>query len=117
MVKRPNEDLFSDSTMTFGEHLEELRAVLAKAVVGLVVGFLVGLYLADYVVSWIQEPLRRSLEEHYVTQAVERLTDEYREKDGRCRRESRNSLPNSGHPRQSFVEAGESQTRCEARRD
>jgi sec-independent protein translocase protein TatC len=82
MVKRPNEDLFSDSTMTFGEHLEELRTALAKAVVGLVVGFLIGLYLADYVVSWIQEPLRLALEGHYVTQAVERLTDEYR-REGR----------------------------------
>ena len=81
MVKRPNEDLFSDSTITFGEHLEELRVALAKAVVGLVIGFIAGLCIANYVVSWIQEPLRVALEGHYVTAAVERLNDEYK-KDG-----------------------------------
>ena len=78
MVKRPNEDLFAESTMTFGEHLEELRVVLAKAVFGLMLGFIAGLCVANYVIGWIQEPLRRSLEDHYIVQAMERLTTEYR---------------------------------------
>ena len=38
MLKLPNEDLFQDTTMTFGEHLDELRRCLMKAVIGLVIG-------------------------------------------------------------------------------
>ena len=35
MLKKPDDDLFKDSTMTFGEHLEELRVCLWKATLGL----------------------------------------------------------------------------------
>ena len=47
MAKNPKEDLFADSTMTFGEHLEELRQCLFRAAIGLVVGVGFGLFLAD----------------------------------------------------------------------
>ena len=42
MAKHPNDDLFEATTMTFGQHLEELRAALFKALAGLVVGVLSG---------------------------------------------------------------------------
>ena len=47
MAKHPDEDLFADTTMTFGEHLDELRVSLGKAVLGLLVGFIVGLFIAN----------------------------------------------------------------------
>lgn len=56
-----DEDLFKDTTMTFGEHLEELRACLFKAIVGLAVGFLLGLALSGPVVRAIKSPLTRAL--------------------------------------------------------
>ena len=37
------DDLFQSSTMTFGEHLEELRGCLIRAAAGLAVGVLLGL--------------------------------------------------------------------------
>ena len=46
MAKSRDDDLFKDSVMTFGEHLEELRSCLWKAVLGLVIGVIIGLYLA-----------------------------------------------------------------------
>ena len=55
------EDLFQDTTMTFGEHLEELRKCLFKAVLGLVVGFLIGLYWSGDVVVAIEGPLKKAL--------------------------------------------------------
>ncbi|MCL4205402.1 MAG: twin-arginine translocase subunit TatC [Pirellulaceae bacterium] len=77
MVKQPDDNLFAGSTMTFGEHIEELRVCLGRALVGLMFGFLIGLFVANYVVQWIQTPLKKALEDHYIGKAVDDLTKEY----------------------------------------
>ena len=77
MVKQPDDNLFAGSTMTFGEHIEELRVCLGRALVGLMFGFLIGLFVANYVVTWIQTPLKKALEDHYIGKAVDDLTKEY----------------------------------------
>ena len=66
------EDLFKDSTMTFVEHLDELRKCLFKAVVGLALGFLVGLAMGGVVVNIIQTPLRNALIKYYERSSVEK---------------------------------------------
>lgn len=76
MAKHPDEDLFADTTMTFGEHLDELRVALGKAVLALLVGFIAGLFVANDVVSWIQTPLTKALEQYYVDKAKADLKDE-----------------------------------------
>ena len=53
--------------MTFGEHLEELRQALWKAILALVVGVLFGLLFANYVVRFVQIPLKNALEDHVRT--------------------------------------------------
>lgn len=60
-----NEDLFESSKMTFGEHLDELRGSLLKAVIALVLGVLIGLLFGKQLVSYIQTPLRNALSDHY----------------------------------------------------
>lgn len=55
--------------MTFGQHLQELRVVLFKAIAGLFLGMIVGMTIGSYVVDWIQQPLRAALEDYYKTQA------------------------------------------------
>lgn len=77
MPKNAEEDLFEGTTMTFGEHLEELRICLFRAVVGLVIGFLVGLLLAKYVVHLITFPLTRALDTHFEIVAEEELARLY----------------------------------------
>lgn len=74
MSTRYDDDLFKDTTMTFGEHLEELRGALFKAVVGLVVGCLFGLTVGNYVVNWMEKPLTKALGRYYVAVAVEQFT-------------------------------------------
>lgn len=59
------DDLFEKSSMTFGEHLEELRRALAKASIWLGAGFIVGLLLASSVIKYMQGPLEDSLEKFY----------------------------------------------------
>lgn len=73
MVQKQNEDLFESTKMSFGEHLEELRVVLFRALIGLIVGFLIGLWAAEHVVKFIQKPLVDALQEHYSARAIARL--------------------------------------------
>ncbi|HET6882006.1 MAG TPA: twin-arginine translocase subunit TatC [Pirellulales bacterium] len=70
MLKR-DEDFFKDTTMTFGEHLEELRACLVKAVFGLAIGVGIGLYFGDHIVRLIERPLVEALGSFYMTEAAE----------------------------------------------
>ena len=77
MPKRPDDDLFAATTMSFGDHLEELRVCLFKAVLGLVLGFFVGLAFANWVVAYIQTPLKKALEDHFISKAIGDLQTEY----------------------------------------
>jgi sec-independent protein translocase protein TatC len=73
MPRRSDEDLFRESTMTFGEHLEELRSCLFNALLFLVGGFLLGLIVAEPAVEFIQGPVEGALKEHYKGVAIKRL--------------------------------------------
>jgi sec-independent protein translocase protein TatC len=77
MPKRSDDNLFATSTMSFGEHLEELRVALFRAMGGLMIGFLLGLMIATYVVKWIQTPLSGALKSYYLDSALLRLQSEY----------------------------------------
>ncbi len=65
------DDLFQSSTMTIGEHLEELRSSLIRAAAGLVVGVMIGFFVARPVVKLVEEPLRRALGDYYSKRALE----------------------------------------------
>lgn len=68
-----DDNLFAESSMSFGEHLEELRKCLIHSLYWIVAGFIGGLALGAYVVDYIQIPVKRSLEEYYTRQAMQRL--------------------------------------------
>jgi sec-independent protein translocase protein TatC len=71
--RRHTDDLFDNSTMTFGSHLDELRVTLFRALIGLMIGFLVGLGVAKYVVMYIESPLRNALETYYINKDIGEL--------------------------------------------
>ncbi len=71
MPRIDDEDLFEGSTMTFGEHLEELRICLIRAAMGLAVGVLIGFFLGRPVVHLIERPLKKALGTYYTERAVE----------------------------------------------
>ena len=87
-MRRPDDDLFHESTMTFGQHLEELRRCLFKAILGLAAGCLIGLAIGGHVVDFIQKPVRAALEDYYENQAAKKI-----QKDLERLRDAGYSLP------------------------
>ena len=67
------DDLFEKSSMTFGEHLEELRVALVKSSVWLALGMLVGFACATQVVAYMQGPLEKSLANFYKKQSIQEM--------------------------------------------
>jgi len=58
-------DLFDDSTMTFGEHLEALRVHLWKAIVGLVIGSVLAFTFSNYIIVAVQRPVVAVMDEKF----------------------------------------------------
>lgn len=77
---KPQEDnLFKESSMSFGDHLEELRRCLIRCILGIVVCFIVALFFGSSVMEIIQQPLTRSLERYLSKQnqaKVEKMIEE-----------------------------------------
>jgi sec-independent protein translocase protein TatC len=71
MARRPQDDLFEGTKMTFGEHIEELRGSLFQAIIGLFIGVALGFMIASTVVQWIQTPLKAALDNYYLEKALE----------------------------------------------
>lgn len=69
-MERPKDDLFDNSTMTFGEHLEELRHSLVKAILSLAAGLVIGLFFADRVVLFVQMPLQTAIQKFNADRAL-----------------------------------------------
>ncbi len=72
-TNRLTDDLFDRSAMTFGEHLEELRKTLLKAMVWLVLGTIVGLMLADRIVLHVKRPIEQALRQSTISEAKSRF--------------------------------------------
>lgn len=83
-----NEDLFEDTKMSFGEHLEELRVVLVRALIGLTIGFMIALLVAGRVVSYLQTPLKEAITDFTIERAKEEI-----------KRENDNIIPPEIEPR------------------
>ncbi|MFM7412014.1 MAG: twin-arginine translocase subunit TatC [Planctomycetota bacterium] len=75
MPRLSDDDLFRSSTMTIGEHLEELRGCLIRAAAGLAVAVLLGFFVARPVVHLIEQPLRHALGDYYSKRAIETAAD------------------------------------------
>ena len=66
-----NKDLFDDSTMTFGEHLEVLRFHLIRALLGLMVSVVFSLIFGEQLVKLIRQPIDAALRRANVISAVQ----------------------------------------------
>jgi sec-independent protein translocase protein TatC len=83
MPNKYSEDYFEKTKMTFGEHLDELRRSLWKAVLSLIIGFVIGLWYGQDVVEWIQTPLKDALGDYYQQKAIDDLALLLAQRNGR----------------------------------
>ena len=60
-LRDSNEDLFAESRMSFGAHLEELRKVLVRSLIWIAIGCVVGFWGADKIVEVLQLPLNKAV--------------------------------------------------------
>ena len=66
MSRKHSKDLFDDTTMTFGEHLEELRIRLWRAIVGLVLVTGITMFFGDQVMAIVRKPIEDALRSRQV---------------------------------------------------
>ena len=72
-------DLFDDSTMTFGEHLEVLRFHLIRALIGLVICVVFSLVFGEQLVQVIRRPIDAALQRaDFTNQSQVKIDDNIR---------------------------------------
>jgi len=59
------DDMFADTRMSFGEHIEDLRTHLIRAIVGFVLALFVGFFIAPTVLNFIKAPVESQLNEFW----------------------------------------------------
>jgi sec-independent protein translocase protein TatC len=64
-IGRDDEDLFAHTRMSFGDHIEELRMRMIRAILGFLAALVIGLFVGQPVLDFIQAPVQRQLEEFY----------------------------------------------------
>ena len=62
-----NRDLFDDTTMTFGEHLEVLRIHVWKSLIGVIIGVVVSMFIGDKIIGMLKAPIDKALRDANVT--------------------------------------------------
>jgi sec-independent protein translocase protein TatC len=60
-----SEDLFAETRMTFGEHLEDLRVHLWRALIGFLIALVVGFFVGYWVLEFIAHPVTVELNRFY----------------------------------------------------
>lgn len=81
MPANSQKDLFDDSTMSFGEHLEELRIRLWRGLIGLAIGVVLMLFIGDKLIALVRVPIDNALQQFNI---------ETPEQEGETRLEDRN---------------------------
>ena len=72
----PGENLFEETRMSFGEHLEELRKVLFKCLICVALGCVVGFANANAVVRLLTAPLVSAMGDYLKAEAIENRIDQ-----------------------------------------
>jgi sec-independent protein translocase protein TatC len=60
-----SDDLFADTRMSFGEHIEDLRTHLLRALKWFVLALVVSFFVGKYVMHFITRPVEESLQKYY----------------------------------------------------
>ena len=75
MSAAKSKDLFDESVMTFGEHLEALRTHLIRAIYGLLLATIITMCFGEQIVLFIREPIDRALEKSQLRRTQHKLDE------------------------------------------
>jgi sec-independent protein translocase protein TatC len=65
--REDSEDLFAHTRMSLGDHIEDLRRHMIKALLGFGLAMIVGFFVSPYVLDWIKAPVEDGLNDMYET--------------------------------------------------
>jgi sec-independent protein translocase protein TatC len=63
--REDSEDLFAHTRMSLGDHIEELRRHMIKALLGFFLAMIVGFIVSPYVLDYIKKPVEDGLQDMY----------------------------------------------------
>jgi sec-independent protein translocase protein TatC len=69
------DDLFADTRMSFGDHIEDLRTHLMRAIIGFVIAMVASFFFSSYVLDFIQKPVVKALNEFQEREFERRLAE------------------------------------------
>jgi sec-independent protein translocase protein TatC len=76
------EDMFSDTRMSFGDHLEDLRTHLLRAIKGFALAMVFAMFVGKYAVEFITAPVQAQLEVFYnrtAAQQAKKLSEDMKQ--------------------------------------
>lgn len=79
-MKPHSHDLFDESTMSFGDHLEALRVHLWKALIGLAICVVGALFIGHKIVAVVRAPIDAALKEYNLDPRTEENSEEKQQK-------------------------------------
>ena len=75
-MKPQSHDLFDESTMSFGDHLEALRVHLWKALIGLAICVVGALFIGHKIVAVVRAPIDSALREYNLDKLPHQITED-----------------------------------------
>lgn len=65
-MANPTKDLFDDSSMSFGDHLEVLRIHLWRAIIGMVICIIFTLFKGQFIIGVMRQPIDEALRKYSI---------------------------------------------------
>ena len=70
-----NRNLFDDTTMSFGDHLEVLRVHLWKSLVGIAIGIVISMFIGNRIIGILKARIDKALREANVENVVDDVAE------------------------------------------
>jgi len=71
-----DDDLFAETSMSFGEHLEELRLCFIRSLISIGIGTVLGFAVGAPLIEYIQIPVQRSVGTYHEQQSIRKIEAE-----------------------------------------
>src|SRR5437660_12927589 len=63
--REDGDDLFAHTRMSLGDHIEELRRHMIKALIGFFIAMIAGFFVSEYVLDYIKAPIEAGMVDLY----------------------------------------------------